>query len=74
MYTASIHIVTYNSSEHIDDCLEAVIKQSYPINQIVIIDNASKTTRLRSYKSGQIKFILLKMRRTTASPADTIKQ
>lgn len=42
MKTVSVHIVTYNSSEHIDDCLEAVIRQSHPIDQIVVIDNASK--------------------------------
>ncbi|WP_051253939.1 glycosyltransferase [Paenibacillus alginolyticus] len=41
-YTVSVHIVTYNSSEHIDDCLEAVLSQSHPIEQIVVIDNASK--------------------------------
>ncbi|WP_246320263.1 glycosyltransferase family 2 protein [Paenibacillus qinlingensis] len=38
----SIHIVTYNSAEHIDDCLEAVLKQSHLIDNIIVIDNASK--------------------------------
>jgi GT2 family glycosyltransferase len=46
MKTVSIHIVTYNSSEHIDDCLEAVLKQSHPIERIVVIDNASKDDTL----------------------------
>ncbi|KQX51927.1 glycosyltransferase family 2 protein [Paenibacillus sp. Root444D2] len=46
MKTVSIHIVTYNSSEYIDDCLEAVLKQSQPIEQIVVIDNASKDNTL----------------------------
>lgn len=60
MYTASIHIVTYNSSEHIDDCLEAVIKQSYPINQIVIIDNASKDNTLKKLQKWTSKIQLAK--------------
>lgn len=46
MQTVSVQIVTYNSSEHIDDCLEAVLKQSHPIKQVVVIDNASKDDTL----------------------------
>ncbi|TXK76903.1 glycosyltransferase family 2 protein [Paenibacillus sp. N3.4] len=44
----SVHIVTYNSSDHIDDCLEAVLRQSYPIEQIVVIDNASKDNTIEN--------------------------
>ncbi|CAH1208389.1 hypothetical protein PAECIP111891_03211 [Paenibacillus allorhizoplanae] len=40
--TISVHIVTYNSAEHIEDCLKAVLGQSHHIDQIVVIDNASK--------------------------------
>lgn len=59
MKSASIHIVTYNSSEHIDDCLEAVIMQSYPINQIIIIDNASKDNTLEKLQkwTSKIQFV-----------------
>lgn len=42
MNTVSVHIVTYNSAEHIDECLQAVFDQKYQINQVVLIDNASK--------------------------------
>lgn len=45
--TVSVHIVTYNSSEHIDGCLEAIIDQSHPIERIVVIDNASKDDTLQ---------------------------
>ncbi len=37
----SIHIVTYNSSNDIIECLTAVLAQDYPIDQIVVVDNAS---------------------------------
>ncbi|MDD9266602.1 glycosyltransferase family 2 protein [Paenibacillus sp. GCM10023248] len=60
MNSASIHIVTYNSSEHIDDCLEAVLKQSYPIEQIVIIDNASKDETLEKLRKWSNKINLVK--------------
>ncbi|MNJ40204.1 Poly-beta-1,6-N-acetyl-D-glucosamine synthase [compost metagenome] len=39
--TVSVHIVTYNSAEDIEECLDAVMKQTYVIQQVVIIDNAS---------------------------------
>lgn len=40
--TVSVHIVTYNSADDIEDCLTAVLAQDYPIEQIVVVDNASK--------------------------------
>lgn len=40
--TVSVHIVTYNSADDIVDCLEAVLAQDYPVEQIVVIDNASQ--------------------------------
>lgn len=46
MQSVSIHIVIYNNSEHIVDCLEAILKQSYPIEQNVITDNASNDDML----------------------------
>ncbi|OBZ07833.1 glycosyl transferase [Bacillus sp. FJAT-27264] len=39
--TVSVHIVTYNSGEDIVECLDAVLAQDYPLEQIVVIDNAS---------------------------------
>lgn len=39
--TVSIHIVTYNSAEDIIECLAAVLEQDYPVEQIVVVDNAS---------------------------------
>lgn len=39
--TVSVHIVTYNSADDIIDCLEAVMAQDYPIDKVVVVDNAS---------------------------------
>ncbi|MDQ0089977.1 GT2 family glycosyltransferase [Paenibacillus anaericanus] len=50
--TVSVHIVTYNSADDIEECLNAVLEQSHPIDQIVIVDNASSddsADRVRSF-------------------------
>lgn len=39
--TVTIQIVTYNSANDIEECLNAVRQQSYPIKEIIVIDNAS---------------------------------
>ncbi|MFD1179387.1 glycosyltransferase family 2 protein [Paenibacillus puldeungensis] len=39
--TVTVHIVTYNSEEDIEACLDAVLRQTYVIEKIVVIDNAS---------------------------------
>jgi len=39
--TVSVNIVTYNSEDDIEECLKAVAAQDYPIEQVVVIDNAS---------------------------------
>lgn len=42
MASVSVCIVTYNSEQYIGSCLDAVMKQSYPIEAIVVVDNASR--------------------------------
>lgn len=39
--TVSVSIVTYNSARDIEDCLHAVRKQSFPLQAIIVVDNAS---------------------------------
>lgn len=41
MPTVSVNIVTYNSEEEISSCIAAVKKQTFPIKEIIILDNAS---------------------------------
>lgn len=38
--TVSVHIVTYHSEKYIEACLESVLRQTYPI-EIIVVDNAS---------------------------------
>ncbi|CAG7647698.1 hypothetical protein PAESOLCIP111_05433 [Paenibacillus solanacearum] len=42
MKKVSVHIVTYNSDAFIVDCIESVMKQSYPIDRIIVVDNGSR--------------------------------
>lgn len=39
--TVSIQIVTFNSAAHIQACLTAVFAQTYPLAQVIVVDNAS---------------------------------
>ncbi|MHA0856167.1 glycosyltransferase family 2 protein [Paenibacillus sp. CMAA1364] len=45
--SVSVQIVTYNSSEDISTCLEALQAQTYPIQQIIVVDNASSDNTLQ---------------------------
>lgn len=42
--TVAVTIVTYNSERFIRQCIESVFQQDYPINQLVLVDNASSDT------------------------------
>src|SRR5258708_2220196 len=41
MESVSATIVTYNSGEHLESCLEAVFRQNYHQLEVVVVDNAS---------------------------------
>ncbi|AFH59679.1 glycosyltransferase family 2 protein [Paenibacillus caseinilyticus] len=42
MKKVNVHIVTYNSQDDIAECLMAVLEQTYPVHQIIVIDNQSQ--------------------------------
>jgi len=42
MASVSVCIVTYNSERYIESCIDAVMQQTYPIDSIVVVDNASR--------------------------------
>ncbi|WP_306067078.1 glycosyltransferase family 2 protein [Paenibacillus odorifer] len=65
--TVSVHIVTYNSADDIIDCLEAVMAQDYPIEKIVVVDNASSDDCAETRKRPRA-FYLSKIKKTQASP------
>lgn len=48
MLTVSVHIVTYNSEAYIQKCIQSVLQQTYPIQQIIVIDNQSADRTLEA--------------------------
>ncbi|WP_107839169.1 glycosyltransferase family 2 protein [Metasolibacillus meyeri] len=42
MTSIAVQIVTYNSADDIGTCLDSVFAQTYPIQQVIVIDNNSK--------------------------------
>src|SRR5882724_4281871 len=36
-----VTIVTYNSRQYLESCLESVLQQQYPSLEVVVVDNAS---------------------------------
>lgn len=57
MPTVSVQVVTYNSEKDIKRCLESVRSQSYPIQQVTVIDNFSVDQTMlivESFKNVQI--------------------
>ncbi|MHA6483041.1 glycosyltransferase family 2 protein [Paenibacillus sp. strain BS8-2] len=62
MATVSVSIVTYNSASDIRTCLEAVYRQSYPIDSVIIVDNASidhTLDEIRALESGRNNLVII---------------
>ncbi|MBU1289930.1 glycosyltransferase family 2 protein [Patescibacteria group bacterium] len=55
----SIIIVTWNGIRHVSDCLESVLKSTYPNYEIIVVDNGSKdgTPELISKKFPEVRLI-----------------
>ncbi|WP_438348925.1 glycosyltransferase family 2 protein [Paenibacillus sp. FA6] len=49
--SVSVHIVTYNSAEDISTCLKALEAQTYPIQQVIVVDNASSDDTVQQVNS-----------------------
>ncbi|WP_066297127.1 glycosyltransferase family 2 protein [Bacillus sp. FJAT-29937] len=46
MPTVSVQIVTFNSEEVIKNCLDSVFNQSFPLKEVIIVDNQSSDQTL----------------------------
>lgn len=56
----NVVVVTYNRLELLKECIDAIQKQTYPINKIIIIDNCSNdgTQEFLNQFSNDNKFVL----------------
>ncbi len=41
MPKVSVYVPCYNAKQYIEKCLQAILKQSYPFDQIVVINDCS---------------------------------
>ena len=67
--TVTVQIVTYNSESDIEACLYAVMKQTYPIHEIIVIDNNSQdetVSKVRAFSNVQL---VLNQQNTGFAPA-----
>lgn len=57
--SVSVCIVTFNSAEHIGECLEAIERQTWPNLTVVVVDNDSRdsTVRILMEKAPYVKLI-----------------
>src|SRR5260221_8571046 len=61
MIRVAINIVTYNSAEFIDACLESVFSQTFTNYQVTVIDNGSQdntVSRLSAWERRGVRIIL----------------
>lgn len=60
MKKVSVQIVTFNSESFIKDCIESILQQTYPIDRIIVIDNASKdkTRQILNVYQGKVTLVL----------------
>ena len=49
--SVSVHIVTYNSAGDVSTCLAALHAQKYPIQQVIVVDNASSDNTVQQVNS-----------------------
>lgn len=49
----SVLILNYNGAKFIEACLDSILAQSYPIHEIIVIDNASTDNSIALAKTGR---------------------
>ncbi len=71
MEKVTLYIPCYNSAEFIGSCLDAVMKQTYPIDEILIIDDGSTDDTVKFASRYNVKIIKHGKNRGLASARNT---
>ena len=61
-YKASVLVANYNNEEHLSQCVESILRQSYRNIEIIVLDDNSNDKSLNVLKKYENKIVLLKKR------------
>lgn len=70
-YKVSLYIPCYNAERYIAQCIDTVLKQSYPIDEVLIIDDGSKDRTVKIASQYPVKIIRHKENRGLAAARNT---
>ena len=74
MKKVSLYIPCYNAEKYIGECLDGVIKQIYPIDEILVIDDGSNDKTAKIASSYPVKIIRHNKNRGLAASRNTAFQ
>ena len=55
--SVTVLIPVYNGEEHIGDCLDSLLNQSYDNYQILVVNDGSRDKTLENYINSKLKLI-----------------
>ena len=71
MQRVSLYIPCYNAQGYINKCLEAVLRQSYPVDEILVIDDGSTDATAAAASRYPVRIIRSEYNRGLASARNT---
>ena len=74
MNRVSVYIPSYNGAKYLRKCLEGVLKQTYPINEIIVVDDGSSDNTAKVASGYPVRLIKHKHNRGIAAARNTAVQ
>lgn len=57
MHKVSLYVPCYNAEKHVGRCLDSILKQTYPVDEILIIDDGSTDDTVEIAKNYPVKIL-----------------